>query len=248
MTTRPIVAGAPPAPKSLVARLIGVVTAPRGTFGSVAASPKWFGMLAVTAVLMAFFAALPMTTAGGRQAAIDVADAQMRSLQKMGIQVDADKMHDQMEKTAGQLPYRNGGGVLVFAPIVALVLAGILFAVFNAGLGGDASFKQVFAVVVHAGAISMLALAFSGTINFFRETLDSSTNLGTLVPFMSQDSFVVYLLGAIDLFRIWWVLVLSIGLAVLYRRRTQPIAMSLLSVYAVIAIAVALFKSRAGGA
>jgi uncharacterized membrane-anchored protein len=42
--------------------------------------------------------------------------------------------------------------------------------------------------------------------------------------------------------------VLSIGLAVLYRRRTQPIAMSLLSVYAVIAIVIAVIKSRAGGA
>ena len=31
---------------------------------------------------------------------------------------------------------------------------------------------------------------------------------------------------------IWYIVVLAIGLAVLYRRRTQPIAMSLLSVYA----------------
>jgi uncharacterized membrane-anchored protein len=37
-------------------------------------------------------------------------------------------------------------------------------------------------------------------------------------------------------------------LGVLYKRRTQPIAYSLLSVYFVIAIVVALFKSRAGGA
>ena len=29
----------------------------------------------------------------------------------------------------------------------------------------------------------------------------------------------------IDMFLIWYVLVLAIGLAVLYRRRTQPIAM-----------------------
>ena len=37
---------------------------------------------------------------------------------------------------------------------------------------------------------------------------------------------------------------LAIGLGVLYQRRTQPIAISLLSVYAVIAIVIALFKSR----
>ena len=49
-------------------------------------------------------------------------------------------------------------------------------------------------------------------------------------------------------FSIWYIVVLAIGLAVLYRRRTQPIAISLLSVYAVIAIVIALVKSRAGGA
>jgi len=38
--------------------------------------------------------------------------------------------------------------------------------------------------------------------------------------------------------------VLAIGLAVLYRRRTQPIAITLLSVYGLIAIAIAFFRSR----
>jgi uncharacterized membrane-anchored protein len=38
------------------------------------------------------------------------------------------------------------------------------------------------------------------------------------------------------------------GLAVLYRRRTHPIAISLMLVYAVIAVVVAVVKSRAGGA
>jgi uncharacterized membrane-anchored protein len=52
----------------------------------------------------------------------------------------------------------------------------------------------------------------------------------------------------VDLFVIWWVFVLAIGLAVLYRRRTQPIALGLFSVYAVIAVVVAAIMSRMGGA
>ena len=39
------------------------------------------------------------------------------------------------------------------------IVAGILFAIFNAALGGNATFKQVFTVVVHAGAIGVLAPA-----------------------------------------------------------------------------------------
>jgi uncharacterized membrane-anchored protein len=50
-----------------------------------------------------------------------------------------------------------------------------------------------------------------------------------------------------DLFIVWWLIVLAIGLGVLYRRRTQPIAISLLAVYALIALSIATVMSRVGG-
>ena len=40
---------------------------------------------------------------------------------------------------------------------------------------------------------------------------------------------------------------MSIGLAVLYRKKTGPIFTSLVAVYAVIAIAIAAFKAALGG-
>src|SRR5262249_18287659 len=130
------------------------------------------------------------------------------------------------------------------APIAQLILAGILFAIFNAGLGGEARFKQVWAILAHAGVIFALSSVFSGTMNYFRGSIDSMGNLGSLVPMLPEKSFVANFLGAIDVFIIWWLIVVAIGLAVLYRRRTQPIAITLMSVYGVIAIAIALFRSR----
>ncbi len=65
---------------------------------------------------------------------------------------------------------------------------------------------------------------------------------------IDEGSFLGRLLGMVDLFVVWWVFVLAIGLAVLYRRRTQPIALGLFSVYAVIAVVVAAIMSRMGGA
>jgi hypothetical protein len=138
--------------------------------------------------------------------------------------------------------------VLVFSPIMVLVIGGILFAIFNAALGGEASFKQVLAIVTHAGVISTVSAVFSGIINYFRGAVGSVANLGALLPMLPEKSFLASLLGAIDVFLIWWIVVLAMGLAVLYRRRTQPIAISLLAVYAVIAIVIAVVKSRAGGA
>jgi hypothetical protein len=232
MTNTAPAAGTAPAPKNLFARFIGVIIAPRDTFATVAAQPKWFGMLALTTVIIAVFSALPMTTEAGRQAAID--------------QQVTDRMYEQLEKNSGRMPYTTGISVLVISPIIALILAGILFAVFNAALGGEASFKQVFSVLVHGGAVSALSTIFSGTMNYFRGSIGSAANLGVLLPMLPENSFAGRLLGMVDIFLIWYIIVLAIGLAVLYRRRTQPIAISLLAVYAVIAIVVALVKSRLG--
>jgi hypothetical protein len=49
-----------------------------------------------------------------------------------------------------------------------------------------------------------------------------------MLPMLSETSFAAHLLGTIDLFLIWYLFILAIGLGVLYRRRTQPIAISLL--------------------
>ena len=244
MTTPPTAAGAPPAPMNLLARFIGVITSPRETFASVAATPKWFGMLALTAVIVAIFTALPLMTEAGRQSAIDQQVAQMQSF---GMTVN-DQMYEQMEKGAGRMPYVTAVSVLVATAIFAAVFSGILFAIFNAALGGEASFKQVLAVYSHAGAITALSTIFSGIVNYFRGSMGSVANLGALLPMLPENSFAGRLLGMVDVFLIWYIVVLAIGLGVLYRRRTQPIAISLLSVYALIAIVFALVKSRAGGA
>ena len=101
---------------------------------------------------------------------------------------------------------------------------GILFAVFNAAHGREASFKQVFRVVVHAGAISALSAVFTGAVELLRGPMSQRDQSGVLLPMLPEKSFLGRLLGMIDIFLIWWLVVLAIGLAVLYRRRTQPIA------------------------
>ena len=121
-------------------------------------------MMVVTTLIVALFTALPMTTEAGKQATID---QQVKSMKSIGFEVN-DQVYDRMEKGAARLPYTTAISVIVISPIFALIVAGILFAVFNAGLGGEASFKQVFAVVAHAGVISALSAVFSGVINYFR--------------------------------------------------------------------------------
>ena len=225
---------------NVFARFVGIITAPRATFASVVAHPKWLGMYLLTATIIAFGAALPMTTEAGKQAALD---QQVSSMESLGFQV-SDQMYEEMRKRMSFAAYQTGGSIFIFGIVVSLVIAGILWAIFNAAMGGDATYKQILAVLIHAGVISALGQLFTGPINYFRGAVTSATSLGALLPMLDDQSFIGKLAGMLDIFVVWWLLVIAIGLGVLYRRKTQPIAITLFGIYAVIIVAIAALTSR----
>lgn len=220
---------------SLRARLVGIITAPTDTYRSVVAQPKWLGMLALTTIFTAVATAGFMMTEVGQNAWLDSV-------------ITATTPPEQVRAMEGMAPivgYISAGGILIAAPLILLLVSGILFAIFNAGMGGTATFKQLFTVAVHAGAIGVLAQLFTLPLNYMRESMTSTTSLAVMLPMLEETSFVYRLAAWADLFVIWQMVVLSIGLAVLYRRRTQPIAIGLLAVYFTIALIVTAIWSAA---
>jgi len=221
---------AAPAPKGLVARFIGIITSPRATYEAVVAHPKWFGMLAVVAIGMGVLFAGFLFTALTGPFSRNVNEQQVQGMQRI----------------APFIGYFALVQFLIVLPLVSVVVSGILYAVFNVAMGGTATFKQVFAVVVHGGPIGILSALFTVPLNYSRGTMSSATNLGVFLPMLSEQSFLAHFLGVIDIFIVWQLVVVSIGLAVLYRRRTQPIATALLVVYAIIALIIAVVRGGIG--
>jgi Yip1 domain len=243
MTNTAAVPGASPAPLSLPARFVGIITAPKETFQAVAAHPRWLGMLLICTLLVAVCMALPMTTEAGKEATLR---QQVEGMESFGMTV-TDQQYENMRRGMAFAPYTTAAFIVVFTPILSVISAGILFLVFNVMFGGDRTFKQLYAVIVHAGVISTLAAVFTGPLNYFRGAVTSATNLAVLLPMVDPKTFAGRVLAGIDLFWIWYVLVLAIGLAVLYRRRTQPIAWSLYGVYAAVVLVFAAVMSALGG-
>jgi hypothetical protein len=232
------------APKNLIGRLSGVIFSPGETFRGVAAQPRWLGaMLAVMLVTAGAQFALLSTEVGQRA----LLDQQIRSSEAWGRTVTAEQ-EAQMTQALPMMRYITAGSILVISPIITFALAGLLFGVFNAGLGGDASYKQVLAIVTHAGAVSIVATLFTMPLSYMKESLSGATNLGIFVPFLDESSLAARFLGMIDLFLVWWVVVVGIGLAVLYKRRASPVAWSLIGAYVVIAAVIAvIMRAFAGG-
>lgn len=238
MTQTPTADPATAPAKSLPARFFGVLFSPRATYADVAARPRWLGIFAVVLLISAIAATALLSTEVGRNAVLD---------QQIAARPMTQAQIDQMERIAPYFVY--------FAPVFqflglglgCLVVSGIAFAVFNAILGGDATFKQVFAIVAHTGVVLAFLSLFTTPLAYARGTLSSATNLAVFLPFLEETSFLARLLGSIDLIFVWWMLSLSIGLGVLYRKRTAPIATSLLALYGVIGLIIATVKTISTG-
>jgi hypothetical protein len=235
----------PATPMGLPARVLGVIFTPRAAYAEVAARPRIVGaLLLLIGIAMAVNAAFASTEVG-KEAILDVT---VRSMEAFGFQV-SDEMYATLDTRVQNSAVRDAminQGVFFLAATV--VLAGILLAVFTAIMGGSASFKQVYAIVVHSGFIISLSQLFVTPLNYVRGTITSAANLAVFLPFLDDTSFLARFLGAVDLFIIWWLVSLAIGLGVLYKKRTAPIANSLIGTYVALGFVYAIVRTAMSGA
>jgi Yip1 domain len=231
------------ASKHLLARAAGVVLSPRSTYASIVAQPKVLGALALVVAIGAMGTIAFLSTQVGQQAALD---QQVRQTEAFGRPM-TDAQYAQMERLLPYFGYIGAAGQAISLVVISLIIAGLMFAIFNAILGGDATFKQVWAVVAHSGFVFSLQQLFVLPLDYVRESLTSPTTLSVFAPFLEEKSFAARLLGALDLFVMWWIVNLAIGLAVLYKRRTGPIATGLFITYVAIALIYAAVRTALSG-
>ena len=230
--------------KSLPARIAGILFAPRATYASVAAHPRWLGALLVIISLGGAITFTFLSTDIGKAAMLD---QQVRTMESFGVKIP-DAAYQRMEAGLDRARYTGAAAQAVVMPLAALIVAGIALGVFNALLGGDATFRQAYAVVVHSGVILSVSQLFGTPLAYARESMAGATNLAVFAPFLEESSFAARALGSVDLFILWWAVSVSIGLGVLYKKRTAPIAITLIALYVAIGIVIAAIKTAVSGA
>jgi hypothetical protein len=235
MTQPPSASSGGAAPLSLAQRFFGVLTSPKSTFESVVSFPRWFGIFAITVALSIVTSTAFFWSEVGQSAFIEQMKASNPAMPDQQAQM-AVTVTKYVTPIAGP----------IFALLFLLAIAGILMGVF-AITGGSASFKQVLAVVAHAGVVSTLAQVVIMIANYFRGSMVSITSLQGLGQAFAEHGFMAGFLGAIDVWWFWYLLILAIGLGVLYRRRTAPIFLSFTGLYLVIAIVIGAVKAAMAG-
>lgn len=217
--------------KGLLARFTGVLFSPRETFAAVAARPRPFAMLLLVLGATAVLAGGFYFTAVGQQAFLD-------TYEKTNPQA-----LEAMQKVAPYMGYIVIVTTLIITPLFYLLVSGILLGIFTVMMGGDAKFKQVFSVVVHAQAVAVVGQLIMVPLSYVMGSTNIGTNASVFLPMLDDRSFLYHLATKIDLFWIWLVVTMSIGLGVLYRRKTGSVAVGFFIIYALIALGIAAIQA-----
>jgi hypothetical protein len=194
------------------------------------------------AVITAASQALLFRTEVGQVALVDQWE---RTTLAFGQPVD-EARYAEFQALSGEGPLYGVATALVSGPVLTLVLAVVVTLVFRRG-NRNVSFSQVLAVVAHASVILAIRLLVSAPVSYAREATGGATSLGLWFPALDAASFAGRFVGALDVFVLWWVVLLAIGVGVLYGRHARSVAAAFLGVYAGVALLLAVTMTVLGG-
>ena len=249
---------------SLAARMYGVIRHPRVTFTAILQAPSWAPALVATTTITFLCGMGFLRTEVGRQALVDQWE---RTAIAFGQPVD-DASYARMEETAA-----NGSVSVLYpaatalanGPALVIAISGLLFFVLNrrgADLGNhrgadpgnhrgaDLSgprYVHLLTVVSYAGVILALRQVIATPVDYVRESIASPTTLVQFFTMLDESSPLARFLGVIDLFVVWWIVVLAIGVSVLYQRPTRRLALAFTGAYVALALLAALAMAVSGG-
>ena len=219
-----------------------MVRSPRATLAGVIARPRSLD-LAIAIILISVICRVGfLLTPVGRLAALD---QQVRQLESFGTIV-TDETYAELRRWTPYRPALSAAVVLVGWPALWVAVAAVVKKVGDRR-GAAVTFAQVFTVVVHASAVFALQSLIAAPMNYARESIGGATSLSRVMPAFGESTFPARLLGAVDIFVLWWIVLAAMGFGILYGTRTLPIARWLLGAYGAGAMLLALTQALRGG-
>ncbi len=223
-------AQAPPPTKSFPARFAGVFIEPGETFADIFRRPDIIWPLAVAVISGVVFTETMLAKIGMERI--------IRNQLEQGGQA-ARMSPEQLDQAVSQ-----GAGIatifthimgLLGSPIFLLIVAGIGLAILNSFFGAQLKFKTVFSVTCYSqlvgvlGVLTGLAVILFGDVERFNAQNPMPTNVGFFLNPLETSKPILALAGSLDIFTIWFFILLGVGLSEASGRKVK--ALSIFLVY-----------------
>ena len=200
-------------PMSGVSKIFNIFFEPRKVFESLNVKPTWIVPVIIVALLAVsfFYFTFPYM--------IDQQIQRIRDNENIPEQAKAniiERMEEQTQPPVWQMAIAPVGVLVSF-----IVVAAVLFFAFNVLLGGDSTFRRVFSTYCYSSLVSIPASIVKFPLVMAKGNMNVQTSLALILSPEKQGSFIYSVLSSFDIFTIWQVILLSIGLGVMYKFATK---------------------------
>lgn len=194
-------------------RLMGVFFEPKRTFGDIAERPRWLAptLLLIVASLAVIY--LFNVHVGWDSYLHRIMDNNPR------VQQLSPEQRDRVMNTQLRIvPIFSYVGAVLGVPLTFLVGGGLILGIVRGLLGAPIRFAQVFAVMAYASLPRVIFAALSIVVMFLKNPEDFDiqnsfgSNPGAYMDPQTSSRFLYSLAGAFDLFSIWVILLIAVGL------------------------------------
>jgi len=208
-----------PEAMGILSRIINVFVNPQKTFQAVKVKPAWIVPALIFVVIMGLFGYIQMTNPGLVQAAKDLAMQKMEGKNLTPEQIDAAMA--MADKFRAFTPIQNAIMPLLFFLFIG---AGIWLFVGNTLLAGKATYGQMLGVTAYTLLVTGLGTLIKLPIVLAKGDLFVHFSLATFMPDSARETFLYkFLMSATDLFNLWTIALLSIGIAVVCDLKTSKV-------------------------
>ncbi len=233
-------------PVDVVPETVAPVSSLSGLFEVFYSPASWFEKLQAQPKILIPYIILAVLTVGMFYGAGDlIVKMQMESPQ-MQEQLQGQPLPDSAAKMMWYSTVIGGTIALLLAPLLA---AGLALFWGNVVFAGRASFKSLLSVMLYGELIYAVGNLLVLPLVLAKDSLAVGLNLGILVADRGPQDVLYTALSKIDLFIIWEIMVVGIGLAIIYGfPRNKGYLMSVLSLglLSVLAVAAAPILSMLG--
>ncbi|MEY4094972.1 MAG: hypothetical protein RLZZ53_2171 [Acidobacteriota bacterium] len=226
-----------------MSRVTGVLLHPRATMGEVVRNPAFMTTWVVVLLAVVVCGGWLISTPVGKQALVD---ERVRVTEALGQRVDDAAYARLQADPPVSIYWTSGGRLLLTPPLTLLIAAGL---VVLARLDGvQVRYVTALAIAVHATVVLAVQQVVATPVHYLFESLTSPTNLAGIIRVFDEGSIPARLFGTIDIFGLWWMWLLSLGLAAVAGRPARRYAVRLLAVYVgVAAVVAAVFAVMGNG-
>ncbi|MBU36671.1 MAG: hypothetical protein CMG29_05625 [Candidatus Marinimicrobia bacterium] len=112
-------------------------------------------------------------------------------------------------------------------PVRILFVALVVMLIGNFFFGGKATYSNIMVMTAYTYMISVLEALVKIPLMISKWSMDIHTGLG-LLGLGEKGSFLYNFMSGMDLFSLWRIIVLAVGMSVLYNRDIKPFAIALI--------------------